>query len=299
MRITLSGATGFLGRHLVERLCRDGHSVCLLARRPLTGLPNGVETYIWNPPKVEPGPEAFEHSDAVIHLAGATVNQRWTAESKDLLRSSRLDSTRSLVQAISTLSRRPGLLLSASATGVYGSRGDEILTEASSPGNGFLADLSVDWEREANLARSLGMRVHCLRTGVVLGNDGGALPSMLPVFRLGIGGRLGSGQQWMSWIHLEDWVSGVLHLLQANLLSGPVNLTAPEPVRNADFTIMLGKTLHRPAFLIVPELALKLLFGEMSSVLLGSQRVSPELILKSGYEFRYPGLESGLRSLLQ
>lgn len=299
MRITLSGATGFLGRHLVERLCKEGHSVCLLTRRPLTGLPNGVETYIWNPPRVEPSPEAFENSDAVIHLAGATVNQRWTEESKKLLRSSRLDSTRALVQAISTLSRRPSLFLSASATGFYGNRGDETLTESSSAGNGFLADLSVDWEREANLARSLGMRVQCLRTGVVLGMDGGALPSMLPVFRIGIGGRLGSGQQWMSWIHIEDWVGCVLHLLAANLPSGPVNLTAPQPVRNAEFTTALGKTLHRPAFLIVPELALKLLFGEMSSVLLGSQRVLPELILKSGYEFRYQGLESGLRSLLQ
>lgn len=299
MRITLSGATGFLGRQLVERLCKEGHSVCLLTRRPVTGLPNGVETYIWNPPRVDPAPEAFESSDAVIHLAGASVNQRWTEESKKLLRSSRLDSTRALVQAISTLSRRPGLLLSASAIGYYGNRGDETLTETSGAGDGFLAELSVDWEREANLARSLGMRVQCLRTGVVLGNDGGALQSMLPVFRLGIGGRLGSGQQWMSWIHLDDWVGSVMHLLQANLPSGPVNLTAPLPVRNAEFTITLGKALHRPAFLIVPELALKLLFGEMSSVLLGSQRVLPEQILQAGYEFRYPALESGLRSLLQ
>ena len=299
MRITLSGATGFLGRHLVERLSKEGHSVCLLTRRPLTGLPSGVETFIWNPPRVEPAPEAFESSDAVIHLAGATVNQRWTEESKKVLRSSRLDSTRSLVQALSTLSRRPGLLLSASATGFYGNRGEEILTEESSAGEGFLADLSVDWEREANLARSLGMRVQCLRTGVVLGNDGGALRSMLPVFRLGMGGRLGGGQQWMSWIHLEDWVGSVLHLLQNNVPSGPFNLTAPQPVRNAEFTIALGKALHRPAFLIVPELALKLLLGEMSSVLLGSQRVSPTAILKAGYEFRYPVLESGLRSLLQ
>lgn len=299
MRITLSGATGFLGRHLVKRLSKEGHSVCLLTRRPLTGLPSGVETFIWNPPRVEPAPEALESSDAVIHLAGATVNQRWTEESKKLLRSSRLDSTRSLVQALSTLSRRPSLLLSASATGYYGNRGEEILTEEYSAGEGFLADLSVDWEREANLARSLGMRVQCLRTGVVLGNDGGALRSMLPVFRLGLGGRLGGGQQWMSWIHLEDWVGSVLHLLQNNVPSGPFNLTAPQPVRNAEFTIALGKALHRPAFLIVPELALKLLLGEMSSVLLGSQRVSPAAILKAGYEFRYPVLESGLRSLLQ
>ena len=229
MRITLSGATGFLGRHLVERLSKEGHSVCLLTRKPLTGLPIGVQTFIWNPPRVEAAPQALESSDAVIHLAGATVNQRWTEESKKLLRSSRLDSTRSLVQALSTLSRRPGLLLSASATGFYGNRGEEILTEESTAGKGFLAELSVDWEREANLARSLGMRVQCMRTGVVLGNDGGALRSMLPVFRLGMGGRLGGGQQWMSWIHLEDWVGSVLHLLRNNVPSGPFNLTAPQP----------------------------------------------------------------------
>jgi uncharacterized protein (TIGR01777 family) len=299
MRIVLSGATGFLGQHLVKRLCEDGHSIVLLARRPVTGLPTTVETYLRNPPKAEAPPQAFEGADAVIHLAGATVNQRWTNESKALLRSSRIDSTRSLVQSFSTLSRRPSLFLSASATGFYGERGDEVLTESSAAGDNFLAALSVDWEKEANLARALGMRVQLLRTGVVLGLKGGALPSMLPVFRLGIGGKLGSGQQWMSWIHVEDWVASVLKLLNEELPSGPYNLTAPEPCRNEEFTRLLGKVLHRPAFLPVPEFALKLLFGEMSTVILGSQRVIPEALLKSGYEFRYPALESGLRSLLQ
>lgn len=299
MRITLSGATGFLGLHLVKRLCQEGHSIALLIRRPVTGLHPAVETYLWNPPRVEAPAQAFEGADAVIHLAGAPVNQRWTAESKQLLRSSRIDSTKSLVQSLSTLSRRPALLLSASAIGFYGDRGNEILTEGSSAGDNFLAHLSVDWEKEAKLARSLGMRVQYLRTGVVLGMKGGALPSMLPVFRLGIGGKLGGGKQWMSWIHIEDWVGSVLKLLKAELPSGPYNLTAPEPCRNADFTRVLGKVLHRPAFLTVPDFALKLLFGEMSTVLLGSQRVIPEALLKSGYEFRYPTLESGLRSLLQ
>ncbi len=299
MRIALSGATGFLGRHLVERLCADGHSIALLARRPVTGLPAAVETYLWNPPKVEAPAQAFAGADAIIHLAGATVNQRWTKESKELLRSSRIDSTRSLVQSLSTLSRRPSLFVSASATGFYGDRGDEILTESSAAGDNFLAELSVSWEKEATLARALGMRVQLLRTGVVLGLEGGALPSMLPVFRFGIGGKLGSGQQWMSWIHVEDWVGCVLKLLKEELPSGPYNLTAPEPCRNEEFTHLLGKVLNRPAFLPVPEFALKLLFGEMSTVILGSQRVIPEALLKSGYEFRYPALESGLRSLLQ
>ncbi|MCX6609402.1 MAG: TIGR01777 family oxidoreductase [Acidobacteria bacterium] len=299
MRIALSGATGFLGRHLIDRLCADGHSIALLSRRPVTGLPSAVETYLWNPPKVEAPPQAFDGADAIIHLAGATVNQRWTKDSKELLRSSRIDSTRSLVQSLSTLSRSPPLFLSASATGFYGDRGDEVLTESSSAGDNFLASLSVDWEKEATLARALGVKVQLLRTGVVLGLGGGALPSMLPVFRLGIGGKLGSGQQWMSWIHVEDWVGAVLRLLQEDLPSGPYNLTAPEPCRSEEFTRLLGKVLHRPAFLPVPEFALKLLFGEMSTVILGSQRVIPEALLKSGYEFRYRGLESGLRSLLQ
>lgn len=299
MRITLSGATGFLGRHLVSRLLAEGHSIHLLVRTPVTGFPSGVESFLWNPPKVEAPPEAFQAADAVIHLAGAPVNQRWTPESKALLTSSRLDSTRSLVQSLSTLSRRPPILLSASAIGWYGDRGDEVLTESSQAGTGFLAALSVDWEREANLARALGLRVYCLRTGIVLGREGGALPSMLPVFRLGAGGKLGTGQQWMSWVHLEDWTAAVLSLLSGTLPSGPINLTAPKPVRNEEFTAVLGKVLHRPAFLTVPEFALNLIFGEMSTILLASQRVEPDALLKSGFDFRHPGLESALRSLLQ
>jgi uncharacterized protein (TIGR01777 family) len=299
MRITLSGATGFLGRHLVTRLAEAGHSICLLVRQPVTGLPPNVETVLWNPPRVAPPPEAFEDVDAVIHLAGAPVSQRWTPATKILLRSSRLDSTRSLIQSLSTLSRRPSIFVSASAVGFYGNRGDEVLKEDSKPGSGFLADLSVEWEHEANLGRALGMRVNCLRTGIVLGKEGGALPSMLPVFRLGAGGKLGNGQQWMSWIHIEDWTSSVLHLLRPEATSGAVNLTSPEPCRNSDFTNMLGKVLRRPAFLTVPEFGLKLVFGEMSSILLASQRVMPEALQKSGFEFRYPGLESALRSLLQ
>lgn len=299
MRITLTGATGFLGMPLIARLTAAGHQVNLLARKPVTGLPSGVETFLWNPPRVEAPAEAFDNVDAIIHLAGAPVNQRWTPESKALLRSSRVESTRSLVQSLSTLSRRPAILLSGSAIGIYGDRGDETLTEQSKPSKSFLADLSVEWEKEATLARALGVKVCCLRTGIVLGTDGGALASMLPVFRLGAGGRLGSGKQFMSWIHLDDWLESVLFLLQQDTPPLCANLTAPEPVRNADFTRILGKVLGRPAFFPVPELALKLVFGEMSTILLASQNVIPEALMQSGYTFRHPGLESALRNLLQ
>jgi uncharacterized protein (TIGR01777 family) len=298
MRITLSGATGFLGDHLVRRLHAAGHELRLLVRRPVTGLPPGVETFLWNPPRLDAPAEALSGADALIHLSGASVNQRWTPETKTLLRSSRIDTTRSLVHSLSTLSARPGIFLCASAVGIYGDRGDETLTEDSTPGPGFLSGLTLEWEKEANLARSLGIRVNCLRTGVVLGREGGALASMLPVFRLGIGGKLGSGQQWMSWIHVDDWTSAVAFLLGPDFPSGPFNLTAPEPARNAAFTQTLGKVLHRPAFLPVPEIALRALFGEMSAIILSSQRVLPTALEAQGYRFQHAALEPALRSLL-
>jgi uncharacterized protein (TIGR01777 family) len=299
MRITLSGAMGFLGQHLMRRLLEQGHTIALLARRPVTGLASHVESYLWDPPRIGPPEAALAGADALIHLAGATVNQRWTPQVKALLRSSRLDSTRSLVQGLSTLPERPRVFLSSSAIGFYGARGDEVLTEGSPAGKGFLADLSVEWENEALLARALGIRVNLLRTGVVLGREGGALASMLPAFRLGLGGKLGSGRQWMSWIHIEDWVEATLSLLDEKASGGAVNLTAPEPVRNEEFTATLGRVLRRPAIFPVPEAALKLVFGEMSTVLLASQRVAPEALTKAGYRFRYPMLESALRHLLQ
>jgi uncharacterized protein (TIGR01777 family) len=299
MRITLSGATGFLGRHLMARLTEEGHSIVLLTRRPVKGLGTNVETHLWDPPRIGPPEASLAGSDALINLAGATVNQRWTPQAKALLRSSRVDSTRSLVQGLSTLPERPRVFLNSSAIGYYGGRGDEVLTEESKAGEGFLADLSVEWENEALLARALGMRVNLLRTGVVLGEEGGALASMLPVFRLGLGGKLGSGRQWMSWIHVEDWVGATLSLLDEKASGGAVNLTAPEPVRNEEFTATLGRVLRRAAIFPVPEMALKLIFGEMSTVLLASQRVVPQVLQAAGYGFRYPRLESALRQLLQ
>ncbi len=294
MRITMTGATGFLGRNLVQRLSVDGHSICLLTRKPVTGLPGNVEIFMWDPPRVAPPAASLQDSDAVIHLAGTPINQRWTPATKKELVSSRIDSTRVLVQALSTLTRRPPLLLSASAIGFYGERGDELLNETSAVGDGFLASLSEDWEKQADMARSLGIRVNCLRTSVVLGKGGGAMESMLPAFRFGVGGKLGTGQQWMSWIHIEDWIGMIVHLLMKSLPSGPVNLTVPNPVRNVEFATTLGRVLHRPALLTVPAFALRLLLGEMSSIILMSQRVVPT----TKYEFRFPTLETTLRSLL-
>ncbi len=298
MLITLTGATGLLGQALMTRLLADGHQIRLLSRTARTGLPLGVDLTLWDAQRSEPPAESLRGSDAVIHLAGEPVSQRWTAEVKQRLVSSRLDSTRLLVQALAALNERPKVLLSASAIGIYGDRGDEVLNEDSTPGRDFLARLSVDWEAQANLARGVGLRVHTLRTGIVLAANGGALEKMLPPLRFGVGGKLGSGEQWMSWIHIADWVGLVLHLLSAGTAAGAVNLVSPQPVRNDEFTKTLGRALRRPALLTVPALALRVLYGEMANVLLASQRVTPDAAAQSGYVFLYPQLEPALRNLL-
>jgi hypothetical protein len=298
MRITLSGATGFLGKQLASRLIADGHQVHMLVRRPLTGWPPDIEYFLWDPPKSPPPAASIMDVDAVIHLAGATVNQRWTAEAKALIRSSRIEPTRSLVGALSALEKRPPQLISASAVGFYGDRADEVLTEESTPGTGYLSEVCLEWEREALLAKGLGMSVALLRTGVVLGRGGGALASMLPAFRFGVGGKLGTGTQYMSWIHMEDWVSAVVHLLQHPAANGAFNLSAPEPATNADFTSALGRALRRPALFTIPTFALKAIFGEMSTILLASQRAVPRALEQNGFRFQHAQLETALRSLL-
>lgn len=299
MVITLSGATGLLGGALISRLLQKGHQIRLLSRTARTGLPAGVDLFLWDAQRTEPPVGALQGADAVVHLVGEPVAQRWTSSVKDRLISSRLDSTRMMVQALSTLSERPKVFLCASATGFYGDRGDEVLDESSSPGDDFLARLCVDWEAQAHLARSLGLRVHTLRTGIVLTAKGGALEKMLPPFRFGLGGKLGSGAQWMSWIHLEDWVGIVQSLLEREVPSGAVNLVSPQPVRNEEFTKTLGRVLQRPALLTVPKLALQILYGEMAGVVLGSQRVEAKVAVAAGYKFRFPQLEPALRNLLQ
>ena len=235
--------------------------------------------------------------DAVIHLAGEPIAQRWNDDVKRKIRESRTTGTRNLVQALSTARRRPAVLVCGSAIGYYGSRGEEILTESSAPGSGFMADVCVAWEKEADLAESLGIRLVKLRTGMVLGANGGALAKMIPPFKAGMGGKLGHGDQWISWVHLDDLVGIVQHALE-NPVHGPVNGTSPNPVTNADFTKALGHALSRPAVVPIPAFTLKFMFGEMSEVMLASQRVLPKAAETSGYTFRYPDVEPALANIL-
>ncbi len=297
MNITVTGATGFLGTCLTRDLVAAGHSLHVLGRRRPSNLPPSVQFSEWLSAGVEPPPESLASTDAIVHLMGEPVAQRWTPEVKQRIRASRVDGTRQLVNALSTQSRRPKVLVTASAIGFYGSRADEILTEASRPGDDFLARVVVDWESAAEMAESLGIRVLRLRFGVVLGK-GGALAKMLPPFRLGLGGRLASGQQWMSWIHIDDVVRLIQFALDNASARGPWNATAPQPVQNAQFTKDLASALHRPAIFPVPEFALRMMFGEMAGVVLSSQRVVPKAPLAAGFEFRYSQLKPALIRLL-
>jgi len=297
MNITLTGATGFIGRRLTGELLAAGHKLHVLGRRRSSLLPAEVRFSEWDG-TAPPPTDSLTNADAVLHLAGESVAQRWTPEAKALIRNSRFDSTRNLVDRLRNQSRRPQVFICASAIGIYGSRGDEILTETSAPGQGFLADVVKDWESTAQEAESLGVRVTLLRFGMVLG-QGGALAKMLTPFRLGVGGRMGSGRQWVSWIHIHDAVRLILFSLDNSAVRGPVNATAPNPVTNVDFTRELAGALHRPALFPVPEFALKLLFGEMSGVILASQRVLPRAAKKAGFQFKFPGLGPALTDILK
>jgi uncharacterized protein (TIGR01777 family) len=297
MKIAVTGATGFIGRSLCAELVRRGHQVVALTgdpERARTVLP-AAEAVHWS--KGEPRP--LPSVDAVVNLAGEPVAGRWTPEKKRRLRESRVDGTRRLVAAIRAMDPRPSVLVSVSAVGYYGDRGEETLTEASAPGDSFLAHLCRDWEAEAAQAEEIGVRVARLRLGVVLDRDGGALQQMLTPFRLGVGGPLGSGRQWFPWIHRADVVGLFLFALETPTAVGPVNAVAPEAVRNRDFTHTLGRILHRPTLLPAPPFALRLLLGEFAGELLGSQHVVPDQARALGYPFRFPQLEPALRDILE
>jgi len=298
MNITITGGTGFIGQALVRRLAAENHSLHLLGRRRKSGLDPAVRFSTWDAERGAPAEESLAGADALVHLAGEPIAQRWTPEAKQRIRSSRVEGTRRLIEALAGLSHRPAVLVCSSAIGIYGSRGDEVLTESSPPGRGFLAEVCVEWERTARLAETLGLRVVNLRTGIVLGRDGGALARMLPAFRMGAGGRLGSGRQWMSWIHLDDLAELFRFAIVEPALRGPVNATAPKPVTNAEFTQALAAALRRPAFFPMPAFGLKALFGEMAGVLLDSQRVLPRAAQAAGFRFRYPELGPALRGLV-
>lgn len=293
MIIALTGATGFIGKPLCALLRDRGHTLRLLGRH--AAPPEG---FAWDATADPPPAAAFEGADAVIHLIGEPIAQRWTRAAWHRIEASRVDSTRRLVKVLAAMEPRPAVLLCASATGIYGDRGNEVLTETSAPGSDAVARLCQEWERAAWQAEQLGMRVVSLRTGLVLGRDGGVLARMLPAFRLGLGGPLGNGRQWMSWIHLRDLVGLIVFALERPDINGPLNGVAPEPVTNLEFSRLLGAQLRRPAVLPVPGFALRLLFGEMASILTASQRVTPSAALDHGFHFEHPALPAALADVL-
>lgn len=281
MNVAITGASGMIGKRLRQRVVEAGQMALPISR---TAGDSAMA-------------EILAAADAIVHLAGEPVAQRWTDVAKKRIHDSRVEGTRHLVNAMSAQTQRPRVLVCASAVGYYGSRGDQILTEASSPGADFLARVVVEWEEAAQLAESLGLRVVRLRLGMVLGH-GGALAKLLPPFRFGLGGRLGSGHQWMAWIHIDDAVNLILFALNYAAVRGAVNATAPHPVTNEEFTGRLALELHRPAVFPVPAFALKLAFGEMSEVLLASQRVLPTVAKSAGFRFQYPDLQAALSNVL-
>ncbi|MCO5170925.1 MAG: TIGR01777 family oxidoreductase [Planctomycetes bacterium] len=304
-RAVVSGATGFIGRRLVSALRARGARVVALARDPAGArarLGSGVDARLWDPAATVAPVEALAGAQVVFHLAGEPIaDGRWTAARKERIRASRVEGTRRLVEGLGRLepAARPGVLVSASAVGIYGDRGDEELTEASPPGEGFLADVCRAWEREALAAADHGLRVVVLRIGVVLGPGGGALARLVPLFRMGLGGRVTlGGSQWMPWVHLDDVAGLALHAAGRDDLSGPLNAVAPHPVRNRDFTRALAAALRRPALLPVPSLVLRVAVGEVASALTASQRVLPARAEAAGYRFRHPDLEGALAAVL-
>jgi uncharacterized protein (TIGR01777 family) len=299
MKALVTGATGFVGPRLLRLLdqpvvlSRNAER----ARRALGSLAGPI--FRWDPLQGPPPPEAFEGVDVVLHLAGESVAEgRWTAAQKARIRDSRVLGTRHLVQGVSRAEVRPRVLVSASAVGYYGDRGDEELTESASPAHDFLADVCVAWEEEARAAEQFGVRVVTARTGIVLGAGGGALGKMLTPFKLGAGGPLGNGRQWMPWIHVADLARLYVHAAETSAVRGPMNAVAPHPVRNTDFTKALARQLHRPAFMPAPYFGLRLLFGEFAEVLFASQRVIPQVALDSGFRFDFPDIAAALREIL-
>ncbi len=301
MKILVTGSSGLVGTALGSVLAKAGHTVCRLVRPQSAAHEGPTEGFAvaWNPATGELG-GAGVGADAVVNLAGASIaDGRWTTERKTRLRSSRIDTTRALVNALAKMNARPSVLVSASAIGIYGHRGDETLTEDSRPGTGFLAGLAQEWEGEALKAEALGIRVVLARFGIILAREGGALPKMMVPFKFGVGGKLSSGQQWMSWVTLEDVVGILRFAIENALLRGAINIVSSQPLQNAEFTYLLAKAMHRPALFPAPAFALRLALGEMAdALLLSSQRVAPRVLEKTGYRFLHSDLSAALKSLV-
>ena len=298
MRLVVTGAKGFIGTVLCARLLQQGHTLTLFTRGSPRDVGTAAKRWVqWTPGALGEWGAALDGVDGVIHLAGEPIAARkWNDIQRRRIEKSRVDGTNSLVQAIAKAEPKPTFLISASAVGYYGPRGDELITEDSPPGDDFLSAVCRAWEEEAKKAERLGLRVVRLRTGVVLGSGAGALSKMAQPFKFFVGGPLGSGRQWMSWIQLEDHVRLILQLIDNAQANGPVNATAPNPVRNKEFCQTLGKVLRRPCWAPVPGFALRLALGEMAEMLLTGQRVMPAAAQKLGFQFRYPNLEEALRA---
>lgn len=296
MKVLISGSHGLVGSTLIKSLESDGHEVVRLVRHP----PTGASEIEWSPQRYSIALARLEGFDAVIHLAGESIAEgRWNEEKKRRIRESRVKGTRLLSDSLANIKHPPKSFLCASAIGYYGNRGDEILTESSPPGDDFLAEVCVEWEKASEEAVQKGIRTVNLRFGIILDSKGGALAKMLPPFRMGVGGKIGTGRQWMSWIALDDVVGAIKRALTNETLSGPVNFVAPNPVTNREFTKTLGKVLSRPTLFSIPAFGARLAFGEMAdALLLSSQRVEPERLKKAGYQFRYSELKGALRHVL-
>ena len=297
MKILIGGSHGLVGTALIKSLETMGHEVFRLVRY----APHSKTEVEWSPDRYSIALARIEGFDAVVNLAGESIAEgRWTDEKKLRIRESRVKGTKLLGDALANLTVRPKTFICASAIGYYGNRGDEILTESSAPGDDFLADVCQKWEEATALATEKGIRVVNTRFGVILDTEGGALKKMLPPFRMGVGGKIGSGKQWMSWIALDDVVGGIQFALANDSIKGPVNFVAPVPVTNAEFTRTLGQALSRPTLFPMPGFAVKLLFGEMGeALLLGSERVAPKRLIAEGYEFRFSQLKPALAHILE
>jgi len=300
MKVFITGGTGFVGTQITSRLIQDGHQVTILTRS-LKGAKGSLPEISYlegDPTKKGPWQEAIKTHDAVINLAGASIFSKWTEEHKKAIRESRVNTTRNIVEGMPSHPERPFTLFSTSAVGYYGFCADEERTEESPPGNDFLARTAVEWEGEALKAREKGARVVITRFGIVMGEKGGALSQMIPLFKKYIGGPIGSGKQWFSWVHIKDLVEAFVFLIKHPEISGPVNVCSPNPVRNRDLAKALGKALHRPSFFPAPGFMVKLVLGEFGSVILEGQRVIPKRLLENGFVFRYPDIGKALQGIL-
>jgi uncharacterized protein len=301
MKILITGGTGFVGKQLTSRFIQEGNEVTILTRslKESGQLPKEISYLQGDPTQKGPWQEAIPSHDVIINLAGASIFSKWSDEYKKLIRDSRVFTTRNIIEGIPSKFEKRISLFSTSAVGYYGFHGDEELDEESPPGNDFLARLAIEWEAEALKAQDKGARVVITRFGIVLGEKGGALGQMIPLFKKFIGGPIGSGQQWFSWVHIKDLAEAFAFLIKHPEISGPINVCSPNPVKNKDLAKALGRALHRPSFMPAPAFMIKLVLGEFGSVILEGQRVLPRRLLKKGFTFQYPDIDKALQSIIQ